>query len=605
MPRRQPKSQKQNRRPASNPAPTTPSRTAVQSPAAGQTTTVTDGNATSVAAATMNCYVDIAAVRIQTWLLRTPALRPRRGASTALAHHTSRDVTEAVLAAEGARAGGLPAGLTWNEEAGEVSGVVSLKFPVGPQSTQRSAACAVATLVADEIRRALPALPLQARYGVASDYPRAYDDAKRRFEREGPILDLPAMGTDFSAAKPCDVCRQSAAVASCPKDGDDQPCRDCAERFVHAGRHRQLAAMPASQRDLLERIRSLDPRIEWLAADYDEVARGGAVGAGNAATQVATIFADGNRIGDVMESMMRRAGAIRPIVVPLLDTVTKSAVARAAVQELGGPILDAGEGSAVVPIIAHIAGGDEVLVTVAAPQAWAFARALCREFEKQSGTPGLLPDAPSLNDVLKDRPSLGLGMVFHHSSHPFTDVLHRAEELIEAAKKSVAAREAALAYLDLTFDGDLAPSDEPGRPLLTERPTVSERCFPLEELRERGSRLGRLAAVPRSQQQMIRSLIVDSAAGRDEPGAFDALLRRITTMHLQPVIESIGGPRADASTVRALLAVPEQRAAALVKLRQDLDLARWWPPDTRNHENTQPTGPTGPVAPLARKAGPS
>ena len=71
-------------------------------------------------------YLDIVSARIQTWLSRTPPLRYHRGASTALALATGKASFAALadkqswLSEEKVR---------WNEQAGEVSGVVSLVLP--------------------------------------------------------------------------------------------------------------------------------------------------------------------------------------------------------------------------------------------------------------------------------------------------------------------------------------------------------------------------------------------------------------------------------------------------------------------------------------------
>ena len=61
-------------------------------------------------------YLDVSAVRIQDWLTRTPDLKFRRGASVLLTEATARDVWEKQM----------PPGMRWNDEAGELDGVVAL-----------------------------------------------------------------------------------------------------------------------------------------------------------------------------------------------------------------------------------------------------------------------------------------------------------------------------------------------------------------------------------------------------------------------------------------------------------------------------------------------
>lgn len=76
-------------------------------------------------AAPVRHYLDVAAVRIQDWLGRTPDLKFRRGASVLLSEATAPDAWK----------GRLPAGAAWNDEAGNVDGVVSLVVDDNADST--------------------------------------------------------------------------------------------------------------------------------------------------------------------------------------------------------------------------------------------------------------------------------------------------------------------------------------------------------------------------------------------------------------------------------------------------------------------------------------
>src|SRR6185437_9975847 len=92
-------------------------------------------------------YVDISAVRIQQWLSRTPDLRFRRGASVLLSRATSEESWESRL----------PAGTKWNDEAGSVDGVVSLKYdPTSTDAAPAKVLADAARTVAEDMRKTMP-----------------------------------------------------------------------------------------------------------------------------------------------------------------------------------------------------------------------------------------------------------------------------------------------------------------------------------------------------------------------------------------------------------------------------------------------------------------
>jgi hypothetical protein len=105
-------------------------------------------------------YLDVAVVRIQSYLARTPKLRGRRGASALLAHEL---MWERVKPALGESA-------TSNPEAGAVDGVISLILKSGadPQEVARWAFAA--------LREQLPAAELRAVWGGGETYAEAVRD---------------------------------------------------------------------------------------------------------------------------------------------------------------------------------------------------------------------------------------------------------------------------------------------------------------------------------------------------------------------------------------------------------------------------------------------
>lgn len=531
----------------------------------------------STLSATPQWYVDVAAVRIQSWLGRTADLRTRRGASAALAALTDPDqISDSV---------GQP-----NPSAGAISGVVSrmLALPesgINDDAEALAAAARVSVDVAKGVWGHLPGVGIQASVGRGKSYLEAYSGMSARAREQGRLLDVPALPLDFPLAKPCDVCRSSAAVDGCTvKEGKNErsACRDCATRADYAGRLRSpREPLPVSQQTLLNLLQVVtgDSTMR-LAQDFREVALGNVQVEGDARTQIATVFADGNAVGALMKGLATRRSVGKWAAVTLLDRATKAAICDAA----NATLATAGEAQdPSLPIIAHIAGGDDVLVTVPASAAWAYVMELEAAFATRVKERVTLQEPPesgagtlSLHDLLGGAPSLSCGVVFHHASHPIADVIEHAEALLKSAKrqwKSVPA----VAFLDLTAHGQ-PTSAQAGRSM------VQERCLSLQELMASGPRLAALAGVSASQRATLHQLIREleqpattpAAPGREDP--LGALERRLNTMRLEPVLESIAGPDATREQVAERLRDGTSRPTAVAALRRDLELSRWWAP---------------------------
>ena len=195
----------------------------------------------------MPYYADIAAVRIQSWLARTPKLKGRRGASILLREATDAHAVE--------HAGILPAGVHINTAAGNVDGVVNL------QADTPDAAAAGADAVLARLRERLPALELQA---VVSDewpdYFLAYPQMKLALAAGDGIEWQPAV-PEVPMAQPCTYCGQDpvALTRTLSPDADQRDqgvCRDCAARLDAAGRTADARRVP----DVIQRV------SEWLEA---------------------------------------------------------------------------------------------------------------------------------------------------------------------------------------------------------------------------------------------------------------------------------------------------------------------------------------------------
>ena len=352
----------------------------------------------------MTDYLDVAVVRIQSYLTRAPSLKGRRGASTM--------VSEASARARDQR----PRGTQVNDEAGAVDGVVSLRLD-GADS--REAATAVLT----RLRRALPASELTAALWRGPSYVAA------RGGTPAWTVEWPPAVAEWPLAKTCDWCRTWPASARVTGTGGEPAlyCVDCARRHPEAGAATdpRPGRAPGPERELLRLL----PGHE-LPDDFAALAR--ALGRGIDDTHVATIYADGNGIGDLM--------AARGHPPELADRIHK-ATWNAVVETVAAlPRID------VLPVIPHLVGGDDVLISLPAHLVWPGVRELLTRFgEFDEGV------------------SLSAGVVCHHASEPLSDVVDLAGSLLAQAKRQQRGR-AAVAWQSITHDGPL-PVDRSAMPL--------------------------------------------------------------------------------------------------------------------------------------------
>lgn len=516
-------------------------------------------------------YLDVAAVRIQEWLARTPALKFRRGASVLLSETTAADFW----------ASRLPDGVTWNPEAGEVSGVVSLRVAAAPEADIATVAKPAAVEVVRELRKRLPQCALQAVAARSGSYSDAYRDLSRARRAGDLLVDSPAPPDEALLAKPCDMCRSAAAINAEVAVVDDRLdlCTECTSRRDAGGltKGSWQERSPLTERRLLTTLKREHPTVVGFSDDFYQLATAGKHSSDGAATQLALIFADGNKVGDFLTKVSgwvdRHGSPNKSEIARAIDDATRRALANAVTETfLVGPRKSGtsdgtdrlGERDDPIrpPVLVHLADGDDLLVSVPAGDGWRFTRALLAAFDDA------LADTArgwKLRDI--DLPSLSAGLVFHHNSHPFSDVLARATERLESAKRDLNGERAAVAFLDLTADGD---RPTPGRPTRT-----------LEELEDAAGLLGRLAAVPQSQRSALAALCRQSdqaeTAERRDHGetAAAALARRAVDLKSEAVWAVVAGSGATTDTVRELLL---RDAPARVRLRHHLDLARWWPP---------------------------
>ncbi len=541
------------------------------------------------------CYVDVAAARIQTWLARTPKLRFHRGASTMLAIQTS-------LATWGSRATAQDRAdqVEWNSEAGEISGIVALRFPAEGLSEPelRARAQRLAWGAAWEIQSTLPGCAVGSSWGVGTTYLAAYaDDMRRRRARGDVLVDLPPRPDESIVSRPCARCGTRAVNHPRVAVMDDflDLCEDCWSRVSVAGYQssKAPARLPDSQSKLFTALVDRLPGTADLARfpdDFATLAGWGRVAVDDAPTQLALIYADGDRVGAALKILIAAQeaspGAVtlsKRILAEVIDAATKAAIVDAAdgafrrwstVPE-APPRPDVGT-DARYPVVVHVAGGDDVLVSVPAAAGWLFAWLLTDSFRRRVTTGlsaalaelGLAADDPA-RDILARPATMSAGVVFHHAAEPFSDVVVRAAERLKAAKSLGAGNGPALAYLDITADGEKPVGERAWR---LAGPSDAD-AFVLTDAADTIAKLAK--TVPAAHRARLIAHLRDTASGAELD--LRDTVRRLGRDEVYAACrwrpEHQGETPAD--TLDRLVADPMTRS----RLRAVLDAARWWPPD--------------------------
>lgn len=482
-------------------------------------------------------YLDVSAVRIQEWLARTPDLKFRRGASALLTEATSHKAWEA----------SVPSGMCWNDEAGDVAGVVTL-YMGDTADADRDTVCAdAAKIVAARMRELMPQCHIQAIAGAGETYANAYPQLERA-RRDGDfLLDSPPAPAEVIMAKPCDQCRSAAAnrkrATGKHLSGQQREdlCDDCNSRLGAAGwtTAADPGRWPAPEQRLNRALDKAGVAVKGFPGTFAELAESGHGREGNAATQLALIYADGNRVGAFLSEAARTGGG----------KVSKTEIAKTIDEAASGALADAVTGrfpgQPYPPVITHIAGGDDLLVSVPAADAWAFTQMLLTAFTTR------IQAYPWPRQLAARTPTMSAAIVFHHVKDPFSDVVRLAEEQLKHAKREGRGLHATVAFLDLTADGGQPPA---------ERKPVT-----LAYLHQHARELDQLGNTPPSRIATLLALYRQKNTGD--------LIRRLTDLENRPLWDLIAGPDAGIGQVRVVLRDQPER---LADLRRLLDLARHW-----------------------------
>lgn len=415
----------------------------------------------------MTAYLDVSVVRIQSYLTRAPNLQARRGASTMISN-ASRAARES-----------CPDGTELNTEAGAVDGVVSMRLSPGTDWD------VPATEVLISLRRALPGADLYAARWDGDTYTAARSREPAREQHWAPAV------SEWPLAKTCDWCRTwPATPRDHPVDGrEENYCADCSLRADAGGaaRARRAHRVPGPERDLLAALPGFS-----VPDDFDELSE---LGVPADDTHVVTIYADGNAVGDYM-----KAQSYRPDLASEIHRATWTAVAETV------RILAVDQST--LPVIPHLVGGDDVLVSLPAHLVWPGLRELLGRFENAFPTQG-------------GRPTLSAGAVVHHRKHPLSDVVDIASTLLRTAKRSHPGQ-AALAWHSVTHDGATA----------TDRAAIT-----LADLVGSTAALRTLAELSASARQQLGRLCRDGRTG----GSVEELDAHVDRLGLHNVVAPFRG----------------------------------------------------------------
>lgn len=383
-------------------------------------------------------YLDVGVSGIQRYLARTPDLKGRRGASAWLSDATDRDNLRAWIAGTPALS---EAGVQVNPEAGAADGLVPLLMPalVEPRP--------VVDLAVAMLRERLPGIQITATWGSGASYLEAHH-AWHSQPGAATLVSLAPVG-DFPPLELCQRCRVDPAVGETTLDDQEEHriCADCWERYVHRYRRQGLAAdfVPVgAERWLLD---GLGVRPDRAVQGFDQLALLGTDDSNR--NHLATVFVDGNAIGALFRRIL--AGDD-----PRAKQIASRAVTEATRQSLltaTRAVLSDVDGTLQVPVIPHVLGGDDLLVSVVADRAWPFVTAYLAAFEEHlRAVRELAPYLDGLNP-----PTASAGVVFARATFPFRQAVELSESLLRQAKREHSGKIAAVAWLDVTQEGETPP----------------------------------------------------------------------------------------------------------------------------------------------------
>lgn len=411
----------------------------------------------------MTTFASVGVSRIQTHLARCRSLWGRRGASDALVRLTQSPQPDSP------NQGSVVAEILQrhpevgiNPDAPALDGEIAL---VGADPGQVAAA---ARAIVDRIQLELPAIDASIRIWHADTYADTFTIAADETNFVPPVSEYPPV-------RSCDECQTGDATDTLTSPtfplqlSGLRVCRDCHTRAPRPGRQRTFTVpagrdvIPngfAAERWLLSTINAeLAPRqpLEQLA-DFGQLAQqisgGDSRHHTNEGNHTALLFADANGLGGIFRALRWRAvnahkddRAAAVTDIKKVSAAIKRATDRAMVDATLSIITD---NDTKLPVIPHIRGGDDLLVSLPAPRAWAFTSAfllnLRTEFAKPDGVNSLVPAG-------LQQPTVSAGLVICKATFPFGIQVDLVNRLIADAKTSGGGRQWTITWLDVTAEG--------------------------------------------------------------------------------------------------------------------------------------------------------
>ncbi len=478
----------------------------------------------------MTLYLDVAAVRIQTWLGRSATLRGRCGASRMLAEHTRKTAITGWLA-------NRPDldGVVWNDEGGDVDGVVTLRAPATLEPRVRD----IARAVLEHLRLGLPRVELNAVWAHGPSYVDAYQVMDGTVEAGDELLVDLAPSRGVPLARVCGDCGLDGVVhEGYPIAGGDETdvCADCEARYEGAGRTtgRKIEIIPGPEKDLAEWLQPELPVPAQTVEDifgsfpdeFRELAKRATGPDGREGTHTALVYADGNQIGAFIKDATA-AGVAKDTLAHEITEANRKAVVEAV---LG--VLDVAATTHGVPVVPHLIAGDDLLVSLPATLVWPFLRAYLPAFERAMDAVGAGQVQPS--------PTASAGVVIAHYTYPFTDVMALAATALNKAKREVSGARSSVCWLDVTADG---PAVDSSRPVLAT-------AVILDHEQQLHALAGTTSAGVR---HTLRTAVRDAQRGTQPQVEPDELVRRLGADAVRPFLDNDELP-----------------------LPVALDLIRWW-----------------------------
>lgn len=385
-------------------------------------------------------YVDVAATRIQHYISRTPRLKGQRGASGWLSWATDSGQLREVLAGSQRLTGH---GAELNPAAGQADGLVSVQLPaeVDPRP--------VAEEITRHLRSVLPAVELSAVWGSGPTYLDAYRDHMKGQRQAPPLVSLPP-NSDFPPLASCAECRAAPATATIDihEAGDLRVCLDCEARYADRYRRPGLEAERPVYREESRLLEALgrDP-VAGTAQDFAQLAALGSADSNR--NHLATVYADGNAIGAFLDRVAVHGNPeLKRHISAAISGATRDALLAATRKVLDG------EPGGRVPVVPHIVGGDDLVVSIVADRAWPFVIAYLAEFRRRMAAVSGVP--PALLGPVP--PTASAGVVFAHASFPFRRAMELAAGRMRDAKRQLRGIVPAVAWLDVTRDGEQPPA---------------------------------------------------------------------------------------------------------------------------------------------------